>query len=135
MNQTQQLLCRSIEIYRDIIEITVRIAEELHAHTHEELQRTITSLQGLQQDAEQVDTLLAEAASDTSSRTRELFAARREMIKKCSRQNKLLSPRIHGMMAVISAELSQIRNGRIAMTGYRSCSNQEKRGQNVCHSS
>jgi len=135
MNQTQQLLCRSIEIYRDIIEITVRLAEELHANSHEELQETIARLQGLQQDAEQVDTLIAAAACDTSSQTRELFATRREMIKKCIRQNKLLSPRIHGMMAVISSELSQIKNGRTAMTGYRSFSNQGKRGQNVCHSS
>lgn len=135
MNQTQQLLCRSIEIYRDIIEITGRLAEELHTNTHEELQKAIAGLQGLQQDAAQVDTLLAAAVCDTSSRTGELFAARREMIKKCIRQNKLLSPRIHGMMAVISSELSQIKNGRTAMTGYRSFSTQGKRGQNVCHSS
>ncbi|WP_305046391.1 hypothetical protein [Geoalkalibacter sp.] len=49
----------------------------------------------------------------------EPLARRLELMQQVQANNRLLSEKIRGMMSVISSELSQARDGRAAMSGYR----------------
>lgn len=48
-----------------------------------------------------------------------LLLRRQELLQRVFEQNRLISDKIHGMMSLISAEVSQIRGGMTAMSGYR----------------
>ncbi|WP_305043803.1 hypothetical protein [Geoalkalibacter sp.] len=48
------------------------------------------------------------------------LARRVELMQQVQANNRLLSEKIRGMMSVISSELTQARDGRAAMSGYRS---------------
>ena len=45
---------------------------------------------------------------------------RRALMEQIERQNRLIFPKLAAMMAVIRAELSQLKESQNALTGYRS---------------
>lgn len=117
-------LRRSVEQYSRIIAHAGRLeALLLHSDT-DELKKYIVRMEELQEEARQHDETLNGQLAEDSHRWRDhpLYQKRISLLEKLVELNRLLLPRIHGMMAVTAHELSQIKGGRKALGGYRQSS-------------
>ncbi len=61
--------------------------------------------------------LLTQTDDDVASHT--LFKQRTELLNEVLELNRLLLPKINGMMSLISNELSELKNGRALVSGYK----------------
>ncbi len=114
-------LHKSIEQYRGILEHARQLAAVLGKGESALLTQYTERLTRLQQEAGLNDqALLAEIAQDSVRwQASPLFLERTQLLKEIVKMNDLLLPRVHGMMAVAAAELSQLKEGRVAVSGYQ----------------
>ncbi len=113
---------KSIEQYHRIIEHTGRLEALLCRPDPDELQEYTRRLSLLQDEAGRHDRLWQERfAGDAGDRSHyPLLEERNRLLERIVKVNHALLPRIQGMMAVTTHELSQIRNGSTAVAGYQS---------------
>lgn len=112
----------SIQHYRLIIEHARQLEQLLQKGEPEQLRSYTAKLHSLQEEAGLHDReLLAVIARDSARwQVHPLFQERQELLRQIVEMNHLLLPRIHGMMSVTAAELAQIKDGRVAVSGYHS---------------
>lgn len=113
-------LTASIQRYRTIIEHAQQLEQLLTTGDPEQLLAYTARLQALQTEAGLYDReLLEEMAADfTRWQDHPLFQQRLQLSNQIVEMNNLLLPRVRGMMAVTAAELTQLKEGRIAVSGY-----------------
>ncbi|SDZ76102.1 hypothetical protein SAMN05660420_00169 [Desulfuromusa kysingii] len=113
-------LKKSIEQYRQIIEHASQLDQLLLKADPEKLHIYTERLQELQDEAGLNDRIFLEIFPHTSTYWQDhpLFLERARLLEKIVELNHLLLPRIRGMMAVTAHELSQIKDGRVAVSGY-----------------
>ena len=106
----------SVDRYRSLLDFLQEISDQNLQHPPTVL--TIARrLEKLQTGIEEADQKL-EAIPGTA--THPLQRERKALMEKIDRQNRLIFPRLAAMMAVIKAELSQLKESQNALTGYRS---------------
>ena len=127
-SRTEDMLTHSISQYRELLQHAERLHDLLVSCPPERLSEQAARLSKLQQAAGQHDEqLLPLLATDAPHwQKHELFLARQGFVESILELNKLLLPRIRGMMAVASAELEQLRGGRVALAGYAAPSRERK---------
>lgn len=113
-------LQKSIEQYRRIIEHAQQLDPLLAKGDPGQLQDYVARLQALQDEAGLSDReLLAEIAQDSARwQVHPLFRQRTQLLEQIVEMNDLLLPRVRGMMSVTAAELAQLKDGRVAVSGY-----------------
>ena len=113
-------LHKSIAQYRQIIDHACQLEALLVEVDPGALQAYTHRLQGLQAEASLNDLHVFELYSgDTTFWGRHpLFLERARLLEKIVEMNRLLLPKIHGIMAVTANELAQIKSGRQAVSGY-----------------
>jgi len=106
--------------YRAVLEHAELLENLLVKGDSRELAAYTARLNELQQEAGLHDReLLAEIARDSAHwQAHPLFQQRMQLLEQIMEMNDLLLPRIHGMMAVTGAELTQLKDGRTAISGY-----------------
>ncbi|WP_321366944.1 hypothetical protein [uncultured Desulfuromusa sp.] len=113
-------LKKSIEQYKQIIEHAGQLDQLLLKSDPEKLHRYTERLQELQDEAGLNDRIFLEIFPHTSTywQNHPLFLERTRLLEKIVELNHLLLPRIRGMMAVTANEITQIKSGRVAVSGY-----------------
>jgi len=121
MQELERLVIKSLNQYQTILNHIGKLQSILRHYQPEELKLYCEHLQALQDTARQID-------SDIDSRLQDadidvnltaLLHKRQKMMRDIVRHNNLLFPEISGKLAVVSAELSQARTGKTAITGYK----------------
>lgn len=124
----QQCLSKSVAQYREILAQLQLIKTALSSSTIN-LAELVQNLNQQQvaacQHDEELLALLAQA--DRGVARHPLYLQRIDLIEQVLQMNNLLLPSIDGMMAVISNELTEIRNGRAVMGGYKQLSPKQGR--------
>ena len=118
---TEARLHKSVEQYRAILAHARQLDALLSRGESELLTQYTERLIQLQQDAGLNDQpLLEEIAQDSACwQASPLLQERTQLLKQIKEMNDLLLPRVHGMMAVAAAELTQLKEGRVAVSGYQ----------------
>lgn len=113
-------LQKSIEHYRRIIEHAQQLESLLTQGDARQLQNYTEQLHALQAEAGLHDReFLQEMSRNVEHwQAHPLFQQRRQLIEQILEMNNLLLPRIRGMMSVTAAELVQLKEGRVAVSGY-----------------
>ena len=113
-------LKESIQQYRQVIEHAQQLEQLLALGNPEKLREYTAQLQLLQDEAGLNDReLLAEIAQDSARwQAHPLFRQRTQLLEQIVEMNDLLLPRVRGMMSVTAAELAQLKDGRVAVSGY-----------------
>ncbi len=126
---TEKLLAFSVEQYRELQQHAERLIKILDNCDYPQAHEHGARLQDLQAAASKQDeTLLPLLESDLLAwEGHPLYRMRLRFITSILELNKLLLPKIRGMMAVTSAELEQLQSGRIAIAGY-ALPNADRRG-------
>lgn len=126
--QTEKLLAFSVEQYRELLQHTEKMEHVLEDCDHVRVIEHAESLQRLQAAASQQDEqLLPLLKLDPSAwENHDLYRQRQRFVAGILERNKLLLPKIRGIMAVASAELDQLRSGRTALAGYASSSTRRR---------
>ncbi len=119
-------LQKSIDHYRRIIDHAKLLEELLRNNEPEQLRNYTTQLRAMQEEAGLHDReLLKEIALNTEQwQAHPLFQERLKLLQQIIEMNNLLLPRIRGIMSVASAELSQVKDGRVAVAGYHPATSQ-----------
>jgi len=116
----EKSLLLSIDQYQAVLQSLQQISDALTSNDSamEALIQTMSSRQAeAQQHDESLLVLLGEAGSTISSHP--LYIKRMALIREVLELNHLLLPKINGMMALISHELSGLKNGRVVLGGYK----------------
>lgn len=118
--QTEKLLAYSVEQYRELLQHAEKLVEMLDAGGVDRVREHAERLQQLQAVASRQDELLLPLLKVDLPAWEEhtLYRLRLRFISSILELNKLLLPKIRGMMAVTSAELDQLRGGRTVLAGY-----------------
>jgi len=126
--QLEGALQTSIEQYRAVLQHMNDVSDALSASATN-LMNLVQKLRERQLAAQQGDEELLELLSqcDKSVVNHPLFLQRSELIEQILQLNRLLLPNIDGMMAVVSHELAQVRNGRVVLGGYKQASQKHGR--------
>jgi len=116
MDEIEVSLNRSIECYRALLEFLEGTAAQKlnYPPTILAIARRLEELQAQIEEADVELAAFPEAANHPLQRER------KALMEKIDRQNRLIFPRLAAMMAVIKAELSQLKESQNALTGYRS---------------
>ncbi|NOY13701.1 MAG: hypothetical protein GXP51_08500 [Deltaproteobacteria bacterium] len=122
-------LQQSIKQYRKIVEHAQQLDQLLAKGDPEQLQDYTARLQTLQTEAGLNDQQLLTGIARDSVRwqAHPLFHQRMQLLEQIVEMNKLLLPRVRGMMSVTAAELTQLREGRVAVSGYHQAPNRGKK--------
>lgn len=119
--QVQPLLQQSLIHYRTLHRLMQQLDVALGSDEPEVLLELHQQLLSVQQQAQvtddQVEPLLSTANPGALA---PLLAERQTLLQGLQLHNRLLSEKIHGILPVISDELSQLRIGRVAVSGYAS---------------
>lgn len=113
-------LQKSMQQYREIIEHADQLDSLLSKGNPEKLLEYTADLKALQHEAEMYDhELLQEMGQETTAwQAHPLFMERMQLLEQIVEMNNLLLPRARGMMSVTAAELTQLKEGRTAVSGY-----------------
>lgn len=127
-SQLEQALILSIEHYQTILS-QMTLISRLLSSSDPGLAEQVTRLGALQQQAREEDQrlmmMLREHEKNIS--VHPLFKQRMELLAEVLRLNHLLLPKINGMMALISHELSDLKKGRSVLGGYKQGSHNQGR--------
>lgn len=112
---------KSIEQYRRIIDHAGKLEQLLQNPDPRELKIYTQRMHELQEEAALHDRVFQELFAHNSNTWKKhpLFIERTRLLEQIVDLNHLLLPKIRGMMAVTAHELSQIRGGRVAVSGYQ----------------
>ncbi len=128
MARLDELLQNSIDRYQLIMNEMLKLSGDVEMEGL--VARAFTeSIAQLQADAARADEEVLAVLSEGHVVDHPLIQQRLQLIEKIVEQNRLISSQAHGIMAVVSAELSQLRDGRAVVSGY--APNQETRGKRV----
>jgi hypothetical protein len=110
----------SVQQYRRILEHAEQLAGLLSHGDPEKLQEYTTRLNELQAEAGLFDgELLAEIVQNPQLwRAHPLFQERLQLLTQIVAINDFHLPQINGMKAMAAADLDQLRDGRVAASGY-----------------
>ncbi len=115
----QDQLVLSIRQYRAILLELNRLEADLSALPSEQLVAFAQAFSEQQEEAAQTDRQIEEALAAAGGAAEPALNQQRvALMHQVQERNRLLSQKLHGMMSVISDELSQLRSGRSAMAGY-----------------
>lgn len=111
---------KSIEQYSRIIAHADQLDLLLQKSDPDALGSYVLRLRELQDEAGLHDRIFMELFSRNSAAWKDhpLFKERTRLLGKIVELNHLLLPRIHGMMAITAHELTQIKGGRVVVSGY-----------------
>ncbi len=121
MQELERLVKKSLNQYQTILNHIGKLQNILGHCQTKELQSYCGQLQSLQDTARQIDADIDSRRhdADIDVNMTALLNKRQKMMQDIIRHNDLLFPEISGKLAVISAELSQTRTGKTAMSGYK----------------
>lgn len=116
----EEILEKSVVQYQRIIDHVQKLNAMLRQVEPDELQAYTEELQQLQDEASVNDQVLIEQFAGNVDVLSEhpLFDERKQLLEEIVAMNRLLLPKIRGIMAVVANELSQIKSGRQAVIGY-----------------
>jgi len=111
---------KSIEQYNRIIDHAGKLDQLLHKSDPEELRVYTQRMHELQDEASLHDRIFQRLFTRNSEEWKDhpLFQERTRLLEKIVELNHLLLPKIRGMMAVTAHELSQLKGGRVVVSGY-----------------
>lgn len=117
---TQGLLARSAQQYADLQQQAETLLQILASMSGHRVREQVALLDEKQQAASELDEdLLPRIKEDLPAwQGHPLYQQRLRAIEAIVELNKLILPKIRGMMAVSSAELEQLRSGRVTLAGY-----------------
>lgn len=118
----------SIEQYQRILDHAEQLESLLLKSDPVKIRDYTARLHELQDEAGLHDRIFYELFSRKSDDWKDhpLFQERTRLLEKIVELNHLLLPRIHGMMAVTAHELTQIKGGRVAVSGYHQTESRQK---------
>ena len=116
----EESLQLSIEQYQTILVHMEQLSRMLSSSAAR-LQEAVVTLGRLQQQAREHDGKLLSALRQTGhdACAHPLFKQRLDLIDKVLALNHLLLPKINGMMALLSHELTGLKKGRSVLGGYK----------------
>jgi len=119
-SHTEKQLAFSVEQYRELVQHTKKLQMMLDNCEYSHINEHSVRLQELQAVASQHDGALLPMLEINPSawEGHPLYRMRKHFVRSILELNELLLPKIRGMMAVTSAELEQLQDGRMAITGY-----------------
>lgn len=116
----EKSLLLSIDHYRVVLKSLEKISKSLTA-SDIVLTEHVHDMASCQQRAQEHDglllTLLTESGPEIS--VHPLYLQRKALLEEVIELNHLLLPKINGMMALISHELTGLKNGRVVLGGYK----------------
>ena len=106
--------------YRAVLEHAKLLEDLLLKGNQKELVAYTERLNELQGEAGLHDQELLNNIARDSARwqAHPLFRERMQLMEQITEMNDLLLPRIRGMMSVTASELAQLRDGKVAVSGY-----------------
>ncbi len=120
--QTEKLLKSSFEQYREILQQAENLLKMMDACDYSQVDEHVIRSQQLQSEAsrqdEQLLPLLTLDLPTWEKHTQ--YQNRLDCIRSIVELNKVLLPKIHGVMAITKAELGNLSGGRNALVGYAS---------------
>jgi DNA repair ATPase RecN len=121
MQELERLVKKSLDQYQTILNHIEELQKILGRCPTKELKSYCEQLQSLQDTARQIDSEIDRCMQDVDIDVNmtSLLHKRQKMMQDIIRHNDLLFPEISGKLAVISAELSQTRAGKTAISGYK----------------
>lgn len=124
----EESLQLSIEQYQAILDHMKRLARALSS-SPSDLKDDVLKLGDLQQQARDHDAKLLNALRQAGHTTtgHPLFKQRLDLIGEVLKLNHLLLPKINGMMALISHELTGLKKGRSVLGGYKQATHNQGR--------
>lgn len=125
----EDLLRTTIADYRRMLSLLERMGS-LDLEQPEAVLQAQTAFAGLQADLEKHEGQLSAALSqgEIPAEWGLLLQERRDILAEVAETNRRLAPRITATLALVQAELSEIRTGRSAMAGYAQGSKANLRG-------
>lgn len=122
MKDIKSLLQLSIEQYKTILDHTMALPNTLGQIKPEAIKSFCGTLRTMQENTRQTDEALGKVISERYDEISPIpeFQDRLSLMRKVAEQNELLFSKINGRLAVVSAEISRIKAGMAAMSGYRS---------------
>lgn len=119
-SHTEKLLITSVEQYRELLQHAEKFLTMQGKGDFSRIDDHVTRLQQLQNEATlQDEELLPLLMADLPTWEKHaLYQKRLSSIQSIVELNKLLLPKIQGVMAVTSAELNKLSGGRNARAGY-----------------
>lgn len=117
-----ELLVKSCRIYQEIGRIYDYLHKNLTKTSHIQLSASQEELECLLLEARSVDTLLKdfmEPQASLSEKTRELLAARRELIAVLQIKNRKITQNTVSVRSHIRHELDKFGKNRVALKGYK----------------
>ncbi|MCD6527772.1 MAG: hypothetical protein J7K75_12355 [Desulfuromonas sp.] len=118
--QLEKSLLLSIDYYQVVLQSLLQISQSLTSTDSafkEMVQKMNVQQTQAQQHDEELIVLLRKANPAVVDHP--LYVKRTALITEILELNHLLLPKINGMMALISHELSGLKNGRIVLGGYK----------------
>lgn len=126
--QLEKSLLLSIEQYQVVLQRLQLISQSLTVNesTLQDLVQKMSSqqMQAQQHDAELLE-MIREAAPSISDHP--LYLQRKALIEEVIELNHLLLPKINGMMALVSHELTGLKKGRTVLGGYKQTTHKQGR--------
>jgi len=121
METLADLLHKSVGQYREVLGHIRGIAIILEQADPDQTRLCCQRLKAMQDKARQTDMFLARRleADTLTPAAQSFFRERLDLMRQVAEHNRLLFPRLSGMMSMISAEIGQIRQGAAAMSGYK----------------
>ncbi|MBW2185941.1 MAG: hypothetical protein JRG71_05915 [Deltaproteobacteria bacterium] len=128
--QLESSLKCSIEQYQGILAHLQLLSNSLTASDND-FQQHVNDLASKQAQAREHDEILVGLLRGSAPLVKDhpLYQKRKDLIKEVLELNHLLLPKINGMMALVSHELADLKNGRIVLGGYKQ--NTHKQGRLV----
>ncbi len=124
----EESLQRSIEQYQMILDLMKQITRAISS-SEADLKDEVLKLGTLQQQARDHDAMLLNALRQAGqvAAGHPLFKQRLDLIGEVLTLNHLLLPKINGMMALISHELTGLKKGRSVLGGYKQTTHNQGR--------
>ncbi|MBF0644950.1 hypothetical protein HTZ97_14460 [Desulfuromonas acetoxidans] len=124
----EESLQRSIEQYQMILDLMKQITRAISS-SEADLRDEVLKLGTLQQQARDHDAKLLNALRQAGhvAAGHPLFKQRLDLIGEVLTLNHLLLPKINGMMALISHELTGLKKGRSVLGGYKQTTHNQGR--------
>lgn len=126
--QLKSSLSCSIELYQGILAQLQLLSNSLTA-SDDDFQHYVKNLAKKQAQAMEHDEILVGLIRESVPfvENHPLYKKRLDIIKEVLELNHLLLPKINGMMALVSHELSDLKNGRIVLGGYKQTTHKQGR--------
>ncbi len=119
MNQLTSLLQSSMEIYQEVLDKTIDIANTISELQAPEINQYAEELKASMQKAKELDSKISEyTLPDGNNQIEELFNKRQGVIKQILDLNASLEPRLQGIKVMQQNELKKIKHGRQTTSGY-----------------